>query len=140
MAIAPEEITAFLDEPHIAVMATVRPDGRPHAVPIWYEYDAGEIVFHMGPASVRYRNLLNNKYAALCIDTRIPPYKAVILEGEVELQEGQDDERTARMAVHYLGERVGRRYAESMKGARVIIGRLRPQRTISWDYGKRDDP
>jgi PPOX class probable F420-dependent enzyme len=140
MALTPEEIAAFLQEPHVAVLATVRPDGRPHAVPIWYEYDAGEVVFHMGPTSVRYRNLLQNDNATLCVDTKTSPYKAVILEGKVELHEGQDDERTARMAVQYLGERAGRRYAESMKGERVVIGRLRPLHTISWDYGRREDP
>lgn len=140
MALTAEEIRAFLEQPNIAVMATVRPDGRPHAVPIWYEYDDGVFVFHMGPESVRYRNLLRNNKASLCVDTRTPPYKAVIVEGEVDLLEGLDDERTERMAARYLGERAGQRYAESVRGARVIIGRLRPERTISWDYGKGDDP
>ena len=54
--------------------------------------------------------------------------------------EGTNSERMRKMAVHYLGEVAGNRYADSIEGQRVVIARVTPQRVTSWDYGQRDDP
>lgn len=140
MGLSDEEIRDFLGQANVAVLATVRADGRPHVVPTWYEYDEGEIVLHMSPEAVRYRNLQGNPNVALCFDTKTPPYKAVIVEGVAETREGEDNDGTLRMGIHYLGEPVGRRYAESLKGSKMVIARVKPQRIVSWDYGKGDNP
>jgi hypothetical protein len=47
-----------------------------------------------------------------------------------------DDARLLRMAVAYLGKRQGAAYAKSLKGEQVAIVRFKPERVISWDYGK----
>jgi PPOX class probable F420-dependent enzyme len=144
MALSDKEIRTFLKEPNIAVIATVKPDGSPHAVPTWYEYEEGDIVLHMGPKSLRYGNLQLNDRVALCIDTRMPPYKAVIINGRARMEEGtyrgKNGERMRKMAVHYLGEAAGNRYADSIEGQRTVIARVTPQQVTSWDYGQRDDP
>ena len=144
MPLSKEEIETFLKEPNIAVIATVAPDGAPHLVPTWYEYDGGEVVLHMGPNSRRYGNMKHNDRVAICVDTRIPPYKAVILEGRARVEEvgyqGSNAERMRRMAVHYLGEVAGNRYADSMEGLPTVVARVTPRHIASWDYGRRDDP
>lgn len=140
MPLSKQEIRDFLCQPNIAVVATVGPDGRPHAVPTWYEYDEGEIVLHMGQRSRRYRNLRRNDRVALCMDTRTPPYKALVIEGRAVTEVGTDDERSRRMAIAYLGEAIGTRYADGIRGSRMVIARVRPERIISWDYGRGDNP
>jgi PPOX class probable F420-dependent enzyme len=144
MPLNKEEIEAFLKEPNIAVVATVTPDGTPHAVPTWYEYDEGEIVLHMGLGSRRYGNMKRNDNVTVCIDTRTPPYRAVIIEGRARMKEaayqGTHAERMRRMAVRYLGDAAGNRYADSIEGQRTVIARVAPSRVTSWDYGRRDDP
>ena len=35
----PQEITAYLDAPYIAVVATISRNGAPHLTPNWYRYD-----------------------------------------------------------------------------------------------------
>ncbi len=143
MSLGKEEIEAFLREPNVAVIATVTPDGSPHAVPTWYEYDNGEIVLHMGAGSRRYGNIKRNSRVVVCIDTRTPPYKAAIIEGRARTEEtkpGAEDERTRRMAVHYLGEAVGNRYADAMKGQSPIVAHVSPERILSWDYSRGDNP
>lgn len=140
MPLTKEEIDEFLSQPHIAVVATVGPDGRPHAVPTWYNYDGGEIVLHMGLRSRRYHNLRRNDRVSICLDDRTVPYKAVVIEGRARTEVGRDDERSRRMAIHYFGERLGTRYADSLRGERMVIARVRPERIISWDYGRGDNP
>ena len=60
-------------------MATVRPDGRPHLVPVWYVVDAGRWYICTGPDSVKARNLTHNPQIALALEDGTNP---VIVEGE----------------------------------------------------------
>jgi PPOX class probable F420-dependent enzyme len=140
MPLSKDEVEAFLVRPNVAVVATVGPDGQPHAVPTWYEYDDGQIVLHMGLRSRKYRNLRHNDRLSMCVDTKAAPYQAVIVYGRASLEVGTDDERSRRMAIAYLGERVGNRYADAVRGERLVIARVRPERIVSWDYGRGDRP
>jgi len=139
MPLSKGEVEAFLRRRNVAVVATVGPDGEPHAVPTWYEYDNGQIVLHMEPRSRKYRNLRHDDRVSICVDTKTVPYQAVIVYGRASLEVGTDDERSRRMAVAYLGEDLGARYADAFGGERVIA-RVRPERIVSWDYGRGDRP
>jgi len=41
-------------------LATTRPDGRPHLVPIWFVYEAGRFYICTQAQSVKARNLQSN--------------------------------------------------------------------------------
>ena len=36
------DVKAFLGQPHVAALSTVRPDGRPHVTPVWYDFDGSD--------------------------------------------------------------------------------------------------
>ena len=38
----PPEVSAYLAEPHLAVGASLRPDGAPHTAATWYGWDGAE--------------------------------------------------------------------------------------------------
>jgi len=140
MPLSKDEIEAFLRRPNVAVVATVGPDGGPHAVPTWYEYDGGQIVLHMGLRSRKYRNLRHNDRVSICVDTKTAPYQAVVVYGRASLEVGADEVRLRRMAVAYLGDTVGNLYADTVSGEEIVIARVRPERIVSWDYGRGDRP
>lgn len=60
-------------------IATVRPDGRPHMVPVWFVCVDGKIYLCIEPRSVKGRNLLSNKNVSLALEEGNHP---VICEGE----------------------------------------------------------
>lgn len=62
-------------------MATVRPDGRPHLVPVWYVVEAGRWYICTAPGSVKARNLNHNPQVALALEDGNDP---VIVEGEAQ--------------------------------------------------------
>jgi hypothetical protein len=72
----------------------------------------------------------------LVVDTKKAPYKAVVLKGRATLEEKVDDKRTLRLAVEYLGKKLGKAYAKSLKGSKVVVVSFKPSRTISWDYSQ----
>lgn len=49
-------------------MATVRPDGRPHLVPVWYVWHDEKIYIGMQPHSVKAKNLAHNPHLALSLE------------------------------------------------------------------------
>src|SRR5215831_17350906 len=59
-------------------LITVRPDGSPHAMPVWGVYHAGRFYFSTGSASRKARNLVNNRRCLVCNEKA---HEAVILEG-----------------------------------------------------------
>jgi general stress protein 26 len=60
------------------LLVTVRPDGRPHAMPIWGLWLDGAFYFSTGKRSIKARNLQENPNCVLCPDSG---EEAVILEG-----------------------------------------------------------
>ncbi|HYA36433.1 MAG TPA: pyridoxamine 5'-phosphate oxidase family protein [Candidatus Binataceae bacterium] len=136
MPMSKRDIDRLLSEANVAVVAVTAPDGAPHAVPTWYEYKKGVIVFHTAPSAFKYKCLQHDPRVTLCVDTRKAPYKAVIAKGRVSIEIKKDDARIRRMAVAYLGKRQGEAYAKTIMGEELAVVSFKPDRLISWDYGK----
>jgi hypothetical protein len=62
-------------------VATTRPDGRPHAMPVWGVWLDGAVVFGAAPTSRKARNLARNPSAVVHLESGD---EVVILEGEIE--------------------------------------------------------
>ena len=134
MPMKKKDIEKLLARPIVAVVSVTAPDGAPHAVPTWYRYEKGEVIFQTGPESFKYKCLVRDPRVALVVDTKEAPYKSVVLKGRVTMEEKLDDKRTEKMAIAYLGKKMGKRYAKSISGEKVIVVRFKPERIISWDY------
>lgn len=66
-------------------LSTVRPDGRPHMVPVWFFWDGQTITIYSQPGSLKMRNLRHNTNVALALDTSDEGDDVVIIEGKAEL-------------------------------------------------------
>jgi len=104
------EWRAFLLEgPRTGKLATVRPDGRPHIAPIWFDLDdrgdTVELVFTTFASSVKGRNLANDPRVSLCVDDDRPPYAYVVVEGEARTSRDPADLAvwSHRIAARYMG-------------------------------------
>jgi PPOX class probable F420-dependent enzyme len=68
-------------------VVTTRPDGRPHAMPVWGLWLDGAVVFSTSPESRKGRNLAANPELVVHLESGDD---AVILEGRVEVVEDAD--------------------------------------------------
>jgi hypothetical protein len=64
-----------------AKFATVRADGRPHVMPIWFVLDNDDIVFTTWHTTVKAANIRRDGRVGLCVDDETPPYAFVFVEG-----------------------------------------------------------
>ena len=138
MALSESDLDELLSEAHVAVLGTVEGRGRPHQVPIWYGWKDGAALLLTDRGSKKWRNLLANPHASLCVDTKTAPYQGAILQGEVEEAAEEDYKTLLRdFAIHYLGEQAGNQYADSSTtgdSSDSVVFHLRPSHTISWGY------
>jgi uncharacterized pyridoxamine 5'-phosphate oxidase family protein len=65
------------------VIATVRPDRRPHVMVVWALWLDVKLYFSTGGTSRKARNLANNRNCVMCTEDAA---EAVILEGVVETE------------------------------------------------------
>jgi PPOX class probable F420-dependent enzyme len=63
----PPELDEFLRLPNPAVVATLRPDGSPHTVPTWYDWQDGRVLLNMEDTRLRLRYLRRDPRAALSV-------------------------------------------------------------------------
>jgi F420H(2)-dependent biliverdin reductase len=62
-------------------LATVRPDGTPHLVPIWFAWVAGKIYLCTGADSVKVRNLGQNPQVSIALEDGTQP---IVIEGRAQ--------------------------------------------------------
>jgi PPOX class probable F420-dependent enzyme len=122
----------FLQQPHIAVLATVDAKGRAHAAPIWYLYQDGVFIMATGRGSQKHRNIEAHPDVTLVVDRRTLPYYAVMAQGRAEIGPRLPEEERLRMAIRYLGEELGRAYIARTQGEDSVGIRLRPRKVIEY--------
>src|SRR2546425_6582927 len=110
MTVLAPDVTEFLRQPNVAALSTVRPEGRPHVTPVWYEYDGEEFVISSLRTTQKMRNISRKGYASLCIYSQDMPYRQVIIEGTARIGSPVDNVCRDRGATRYLGETPGRAY------------------------------
>ena len=75
-------------------IATVRPDGRPHLVPVWFVWTGTNLYACISRGSVKGRNLTVNANVALALEDGTRP---LICEGRARLVETPWPEEVVRL-------------------------------------------
>jgi PPOX class probable F420-dependent enzyme len=132
-----EERDAFLRDPvRPGLLATTRPDGRPHVAPIWYALDGDTVVFNTGVDTVKGRNLAANGRAAMCVQDDQPPFSFVTVEGQVEIVDDLAEVR--RWAAAIGGRYMGANRAEEYGDRNGVPGELVVRLPIDHSTAVRD--
>src|SRR3954467_4149371 len=111
MEMTEAERDEFLADLHVGILAIARQGKGPLALPIWYQYEDGDVVIHMDGSSLKAKLLRAAGRATMTVQTEAAPYKYVSVEGPVVVRAEQRDELA--MAVRYLGPELGRWYVDS---------------------------
>jgi PPOX class probable F420-dependent enzyme len=113
------DVRRVLDGTSIAHLATVLPDGAPHAVPVWIGTHGDRIVFLTGPRSRKARNLRRDPRVALSIAPVDNPFDPVVVRGRVvDWLEGDAAwEIIDRLSTKYTGAP----YARELERVVVVI-------------------
>jgi PPOX class probable F420-dependent enzyme len=106
----PPDVDEFLARPNPAVVATLRPDGAPHTVPTWYDWEDGRVLLNMDETRLRLGYMRRDPRVALTVLDAESWYRHISLLGRVVSIE--DDPELAdidRLALRYQGKPFGTR-------------------------------
>ncbi len=126
-----EQARAFLREgSRPATFSSVRPDGRPHAVPTWYALDGEDIVFTTWHTTVKAANIRRDPRVAIVVQDPEPPYDYVSVEGEAELIDDLDRCRriSTVLGAKYMGAERAEEFGKRNGVEGELVVRVRPTR------------
>jgi PPOX class probable F420-dependent enzyme len=86
----PDDVTEFLAQPHIGVLATLRRDGRPYTVPIWFLHHDDAFWITGTYDRVWCKQLFQDPRASLCVEAAAPVAGHVGVDGAVTTHELPD--------------------------------------------------
>jgi PPOX class probable F420-dependent enzyme len=139
MPLTKTELKEFLSEPRLAHLATSFANGRPRVSPIWYVFDNGVFYFTTRSKRLKGRHIQNNPAVALSVASDERPYRAVCAFGRASIVKEDRDSWLEKISVRY-GEREGREWlAEAVKQPDRVVLMLKPDRVLTWHYGRDDD-
>ena len=122
-------------------LATVKKDGSPHIVPIWFVLESRnksggnfDIIFTTDNTSIKARNIHRNNRVSICVDDQTPPFSFVIVNGTARIYNTKRDElfRIARkIAVRYMGKDKAEDYGRRNSTEGEVLVRIKPMRIIA---------
>jgi len=127
------DLGGFLDEPRVAVLATLRKDGSVQLSPVWHEWRDGGFTVWIGTDDVKAKHLRRDPRATIVVAASEPPLKGVELRCTVRLTQEDATETAIRIASRYVGRIEGARFAESLAEETLLV-RLEPGELRVWDF------
>ena len=125
----------FLSGPNIAKVATVRKDGSPMVVPVWYYWDGKSCYIVGRKKSAWVKNIKREPRVTVLIDDAAPPYPKVTIEGTAKIVGTKLDDWIdigRQMVKKYFGPDAGDSYLEgSIDQPRTTI-KVKPSKITTW--------
>jgi len=113
-------------------LATVRKDGRPHVVPIWFVLDGNTLVFNTDDTSVKAHNMRRDAHVTICVDDETAPYTFIIVEGMAVLEEHSEDLKlwATRIGARYMGSDRAEEFGTRNSTEGELLVRVTPTKVI----------
>jgi PPOX class probable F420-dependent enzyme len=111
---------------NFATVATLMPDGSPHATVIWIDTDGKHVIFNTAEGRIKTKNLRRDPRVAIAVMNSENPYQQVMVRGHVvEMAHEGADAHIDRLAKKYLGVD---KYPYRGPGEQRVIIKVAPDR------------
>ena len=126
-----------------AKFATVKKDGSPHVVPIWFVLDGrkdqarkriGDIVFTTYDSSLKALNIQRDNRVSICVDDQTPQFSFVTIHGTAKIVRQKYNELlkwNTRIAERYMGKSNAKAYGERNSTEGAVLVRIKPTKVIA---------
>ena len=109
-------------------LSSVRANGRPHLVPVWFYWDESTVLIFSQPNNQKIRNIRQNPNVMLALEAKDGGDDVVLFEGKAELLQ--------QSSAQVVPAGYEQKYAESIKG----LGMTKEQMVASYSQPIRITP
>src|SRR5262245_2122927 len=99
----PEKYHDLLSRPILCAFTTINPDGQPHSVPVWCDYDGAQVRVNLRAGTKKAHNVQRNTLVCLLVIDPDQPGHWVEIQGRVG--EPYDEAHGAREHMHALSQK-----------------------------------
>jgi PPOX class probable F420-dependent enzyme len=127
-----DDLGGLLDEPIVAVLATLRPDGSVLLSPVWHRWSDGGFDLWFAFDDVKVTHLRRDARATVVVAESTPPLRGVEVRGEARFVDVSIETAVA-LASRYIGEEAARAYVGT-DPAEFAMVRVEPGALRAWDF------
>src|SRR4051794_35499217 len=122
----PADYLDLLDAPLIAVLASIGPDGMPHASPVWFTHDGEDLLVSTTNDRQKFRNLRDRPIASITVVDPSDAQRYLEVRADAAIEPDPTNE---------LRDRISERYgvdssALDPAGTIRVVVRLTPRQVI----------
>ena len=139
-----KEIEKFLmHDTFTAKLATVKKDGSPHVVLVWFVLDGrknqrrkgmDDIIFAIYKNSLEALNIQRDNRVSICVDDQTPQFSFVTIHGTAKIVRQKYNELlkwNTRIAGRYMGKRNAKAYGKRNSTEGAVLVRVKPIKIIA---------
>lgn len=123
-------------------LVTVKREGSPHIVPIWFVLDnensgrgkIGNIIFTTGETSVKANNIRRDNRVSMCVDDQTPPFSFVTIFGTAKIYPYKYKEVlkwATKIAERYMRKINAEAYGKRNSEEGEVLVRIKPTRILA---------
>jgi PPOX class probable F420-dependent enzyme len=102
--LTPGQASFLHEQPNVAVVAALRPDGTPHQTVTWIDYDGTHVLVNLNTFRTKLRYLEADPRVSVLVLDRDDPLRRIRIDGRVvEITKAGAYEHIVRQAGVYLG-------------------------------------
>jgi PPOX class probable F420-dependent enzyme len=120
-----EDLGTFLEEPLVAILATLRRDGAVLLSPVWHEWRDGGFNVWVEATNLKARHLRRDPRATIVVAESAEPLRGIEVRGTATFIDRDVTETAYRIAARYVPEEVATADTEALHGNDVIV-RIEP--------------
>jgi len=101
VAMSEEEVFEFLRQSRVIFVATVKPNGRPHVVPVWFTLIGKKLYFRTQDYKVKVKNIARNPWVACSAHAgdKYVDLRGVMIEGIARIIEDEEESRRLQQEI-----------------------------------------
>jgi PPOX class probable F420-dependent enzyme len=127
-----DAVKRLLDEPNVAVLATINPDGSPQSSPIWVGRDGDDLVISSARGRRKDRNIQRDPRVSLTVFDRTDPEQYGEIRGRATVTEDAGRALAVRLAEKYTGPGAGEEYLKLPPEVVRIVIRIVPEHVTGY--------
>jgi len=129
-----QSIRSALERQDVIWLSSIRPDRRPHVLPVWFAWDGRSILVFSKPHAQKIRNLRLDPAVMIAIGQPGLEFDVELIEGVAELETAATSELMAEVFVSKYRALMGQAGITPAEYAAVYAQpiRIRPRRWLDW--------
>ncbi len=120
-------VRKLLDDPNVAVLATINPDGGPQTSAVWVGRDGDDLVISTAAGRRKERNIRREPRVSLTVFDRGDPEQYAEIRGLATITEDAGRQLAVRLAEEYDGPGAGEEFLRLPPEVVRVVVRITPQ-------------